>query len=275
MEESLTKTKCLAEKRIRYLVVGHGRLATHLLHYLKILRLDGTHWYRKHPRAEEELSFHLAEGGITHVLLAISDSALEEFHRQKLSLYSGSVFHFSGAIEVPGVKGLHPLMSFGAELYPDEFYPQIPFVTISSGMDGPSLEKSSNDFLGRGFSFVGSFLPGFPNPLFKIPPDKKSLYHALCVIGGNFTTILLQKMICGLEELGLPRQSITPYIEQIIRNVFLNPDKALTGPLPRKDFITIKKNLASLEGDPFLSIYKSFISLVGIDLAEIENKPMI
>jgi predicted short-subunit dehydrogenase-like oxidoreductase (DUF2520 family) len=153
------------------------------------------------------------------------------------------VIHFSGALEVPGLHGAHPLMTFGHDLYSNDFYARIPFVVT-------------------GRTSLQDFLPDFPNPSFQILPEQKPYYHALCVLGGNFTTLLQQRMLQGFAELGLPTSAAQPYIDKITKNVFAAPAAALTGPLARKDFLTIRKNLKSLAGDPYARIYEAFVSLV-------------
>ena len=226
--------------RTHYLLIGSGRLAYHLQHYLKILNLDYSTWNRRESESPHTLA---TWSQVTHVLLAISDSAIVPFYEKHLKFVDAEVVHFSGALEVPGLHGAHPLMTFGRDLYDKSFYAQIPFVVT-------------------GQTSLQDLLPDFPNPSFQILPEQKPYYHALCVLGGNFTTLLQQRMLQGFTELGLPASAAQPYIEQIVKNVFAAPAAALTGPLARKDFATIRKNLKSLGGDPYVSIYEAFVSLV-------------
>lgn len=222
----------------RFLVVGNGRLAAHLKHYFTLLDLPFGEWNRHldvsllGPELERS----------SHVLLAISDSAISAFYQIHLPNFSGRIVHFSGAMDVPPVLGAHPLMSFRRELYPDDFYKKIPFV-LSHSLP------------------LNEVLPGLPNPAFHIHPEDKAKYHALCVLGGNLTTMLLQKMLSGFKAMGLPKEIAEPYIQRVLQNVFDNPETALTGPLARKDLNTIAKNLQSLSGDPFAEVYKAFLTI--------------
>ncbi len=225
-------------KPYRYLVIGNGRWATHLKKYLEILNLPFAQWNRSQPLAQ--LQSGLLE--CTHVLLAISDSALESFQREHLRNFPGLVVYFSGALELNGAVGVHPLMSFGPELYHEETYRRVPFVTTSA----LSLQE---------------ILPEFPNSLHRLRADQKPYYHALCVLGGNLTTLLIKKMNQGFSDLNLPPELGQLFIQQVVQNVFSNPGLALTGPLARKDFVTVDKNLKSLQGDPFAAVYQSFLPI--------------
>jgi predicted short-subunit dehydrogenase-like oxidoreductase (DUF2520 family) len=219
-----------------YLIVGSGRTARHFSHYFQGLGLPFDLWNRHEPWARLQECVEKA----THVLLLISDSALEAFYKENLGASDRLVIHFSGALEVSGIQSAHPLMTFSQDLYALETYRRIPFVTTSK------------------IPFE-SLLPGVPNSAFRILPEQKPLYHALCVLSGNFTTLLWQKMAQGMTELGLPAEIQIPYMNQIFKNLEKNPAGALTGPLARKDFKTVLANDQALAGDPMRLVYRAFV----------------
>jgi predicted short-subunit dehydrogenase-like oxidoreductase (DUF2520 family) len=43
-------------------------------------------------------------------------------------------------------------------------------------------------------------------------------------------------------------------------NSRVNPEAALSGPLPRGDMKTVDADLKALEGDPFSAVYAAFVS---------------
>jgi predicted short-subunit dehydrogenase-like oxidoreductase (DUF2520 family) len=239
-------------KQAHYLFVGNGRLSNHLQFYFSSLGIQ----YSKWNRSEEAslLQNHLQTA--THVLLLISDSAIEEFYKTQLSNFSQKVIHFSGALEIKGLHSVHPLMTFGKELYAVEVYPQIPFVTSSN------------------LSFT-ELLPGLLNPLYRIKPEQKAYYHSLCVLGGNLTSLLIAKMSVGMQELGLPENIAKLYVQKSVENVFQNPTQFLTGPLARKDSITVQKNLDALKNDPYQKIYQSFVSVTFPEFKENFNEQQL
>jgi predicted short-subunit dehydrogenase-like oxidoreductase (DUF2520 family) len=235
----------------KYLIVGAGKLAKHLNHYLSLLELHPLSWDRSQD--PHLLKTKIAEA--SHVLLAISDSAIESFYLKHLAGLDKTVVHFSGAMNVPEVIAAHPLMTFGPELYDRDTYFRIHFV----------LTGAAN---------LNEILPGLPNEFSLLAPEHKALYHALCVIGGNFPIILWQKMFSEMERLGVPREAARVYLETVLHNTMKNPQTALTGPLARKDRTTVLKNIEALENDPFQEVYFDFAKIVAPDLlSEKERKP--
>lgn len=216
------------------LLIGDGRIARHFSFYLGLLNIPFETWNR---RAGTKIGEVLPRAG--RVLLAIKDDALAGFIDGELAGFDGPIVHFSGAFDHPRAIGAHPLMSFGPELYPADFYPRIHFSVT-------------------GASSLGDALPGWPNGFTILDRDDKALYHALCVIGGNFPVLLWNKMENGLKELGLPEAAVRLYVERVAENYRRLGAQALTGPLIRKDEKTIERNLASLEGDPWRKVYEAF-----------------
>jgi len=203
-------------------------------------------------RSQDPHLFRSKLGEATHVLLAISDSALLSFYLKNLAGLEKTVVHFSGALHLDEVIAAHPLMTFGPQLYELEVYRRIHFVVTG----GESLQAA---------------LPGLSNSFTLLSPDKKPLYHALCVMAGNFPIVLWQKMFSEFEKLGISAEAPQVYLETALKNSLQNPQTALTGPLARKDGATIRKNLKALENDPFHEIYLAFVKTVAPALLERER----
>jgi len=223
-----------------YGLVGRGRVAAHVARYLSLEDLHFLTWHRGMEISPEE---SLASAEV--ILLLISDDSIEEFARAHPALGKGSMVHFSGSLVVDGFPSLHPLTTFGPELYDLETYRTIPFIEEEGGVGFQEL------------------FPTLPNPSWKLDPDLKPLYHALCVLSGNFSTLLWSKAIEGFEEqLGLPREVLKPYLEQTGLNTLENGRRALTGSLARGDRGTVERDLSALEGDPYAEVYRAFANLV-------------
>lgn len=219
-----------------FLIIGSGRLARHLKHYFQLLDFKYSDWDR--TQDAQVLSCNLDNA--SHVLLAVSDSAIANVYQKHFDGFDRTVVHFSGALIVPGTIAAHPLMTFGEKLYSLEFYQKIHF----------SL---------TGANQLTQALPGLQNSFSILSSEQKPLYHALCVMGGNFTTLLVQKMLAGFNEMNLPSEAANEYMQRILENVFENPQQALTGPLARRDRGTIEKNIAALGRDPYQKIYSAFV----------------
>lgn len=221
-----------------YLIIGNGRVARHFSHYLGLLKIEYHQWDRSQPFSA--LQTRLAE--VTHVLILLHDDAIESFIAAHLSSLIAKRIHFSGSLVTPAAYGAHPLMTFGHDLYAEAEYRSISFIIDA---DAPSFEE---------------LLPGFPNQHIRLSSDQKAKYHALCVLGGNFSCLLWQKCLSEFEnELNIPASAAHPYMQRQIQNLMTDYHTALTGPLIRNDMKTMNKHLQALANDPFRAVYQSFV----------------
>lgn len=220
------------------LIIGRGRIATHLSHYLGLAG---------HPYSIQQWNRHESkeqlEGLLTSaraIFVCIKDDALADFF---LNIKDKSKFvHFSGSQTFSEVFGAHPLMTFSTELYTKEVYEQIPFV-----LDQP-CERFSHIF------------PTLKNNTYQIQPEQKALYHALCVLSGNFTTIMWSALAKEMKErLNLPSDVLNLYLTTTAKNTLKNHFAALTGPLARGDQKVIDTHLAILQSTPWQALYQDLI----------------
>lgn len=224
----------------QYLIIGNGRVARHFCHYFSRLNISYTQWKRPEPLARlKELA-----SAATHILILISDQAIEPFITEHLQGVKAVKVHFSGALVSQLAYGAHPLMTFNTGLYALDKYQSIPFVVDAAAPEFDTL------------------LPGLSNAHVRLAPELKAKYHALCVLSGNFSCLLWQKFFSALEsDLHLPPETGYAYLRQQTENLLADYASAFTGPLARGDKETIRKNLTALEGDPFQRIYQSFVDL--------------
>ena len=218
-------------------IVGNGRVARHVHHYFHLLGLSVCAWSRRAPDPcpPEALA------SCRTVLLLIRDAAIIPFIEAWPTLREKRLVHFSGSLVTPVAAGAHPLMTFGPALYDLAEYRAIPFVLDAGGTPFAEL------------------LPGLPNPSFMIPAADRPYYHALCVMAGNFSTLLWLKLFDELQRrFDIPASAAHPYLARVAANVMANAGRALTGPLSRGDAGAIATNLKALEGDPFHAVYSAF-----------------
>lgn len=227
--------------KISYGIAGDGRLARHLAHYFDLLAIPHRQWSRRRQTQGLGDAVEIL-GPCDIVLVAFRDEAIEPWIKSARRLKPRHFVHFSGALSTPLAAGMHPLMTFGPELYERAAYERIPFVCEQ---DGPAFQE---------------IFPSLPNPHYRISAEKKALYHALCVMSGNFTVLLWQKLFSDLRKsFGLPAEAALPYLETVARNLARDPEGAATGPLARGDRATIHRNLESLAGDRYQRIYQAFV----------------
>ncbi|MGW8283064.1 MAG: DUF2520 domain-containing protein [Gemmatimonadota bacterium] len=232
-----------------YGIVGNGRVARHLAHYFTQEGLEIRRWARRPTPGDSDYG-EADRAGVEEVLAScpvvlvlIRDDAIEPF-LASVDLSGRTLIHASGSLCTPFATSMHPLYTFGPDLYPAAVYPRIPFVCDD---DGPEF---------------ASIFPGLRNPTWRIAPGDRSRYHAACVLGGNFTTLLWAHAMEIFREVGLPAAAALPYLERTCANVAQHGSEALTGPLVRGDRRTILSNLAALEGDPWAAVYRAFVEAV-------------
>jgi len=224
-----------------YGIVGSGRVATHFCRYFDLMKIPFRHWYRSLGNSLEDIL-----GAVPVVLLLISDSQIENFIESYPFLKKKKLVHFSGSLITPYAQGFHPLMTFTREPYDLDVYRKIPF------------------FVQKGRFEFNEIFPALENPHYNVNPEQSDLYHALCVLSGNFTTILWDKFFSELEDrFSVPRAAAFPYLDQIVENLKRDSRSALTGPLQRRDHKTISKNLSALKNDPFQKVYEAFVEVFG------------
>lgn len=224
-----------------YTIIGDGRVARHFCHYLTLLQIPYQQWSRRQDPTYNQLPAVLAR--CQRLLLLIRDDAIVDFIQDYLTDVDYLVHHFSGSVSIPGVIGAHPLMTFAEQLYEKNTYVEIPWI-----VDTPHHT-------------LADILPGLPNPSYTIPAADKAYYHALCVLSGNFTSLLWQKATAEFAaRWHIPANALHPYLKQITQNLCVNPQAALTGPLVRGDQKTLQRHRQVLAGDVYARVYDAFVS---------------
>ena len=199
---------------------------------------------------------NLAEipGHVNLMLIATPHGAVADVVRALGRLerpYKGvAVCHASGMLTA---EVLQPVKARGATVFsfhPLQVFPRsfafadiLPNVRgIYYGVDGPAAGMRAAHVLARA-------LKGY---VFPVPPAKRELYHAACVVASNHLTTLfgtLQEIVHSVDPetkdfLGL----FFPIIMASISNTRnTSPGEALTGPVSRGGVETVARHLAALE----------------------------
>ncbi|HVY53831.1 MAG TPA: DUF2520 domain-containing protein, partial [Gammaproteobacteria bacterium] len=129
-------------RQVPYLIIGSGRMATHMQRYFDLLHLSYLTWSRKKNTSSE---LHLLAQQSERVLLLIKDDVIANFIAEYGFLKDKILIHFSGNLLLEGVYSAHPLMTFIPEAYDLATYQIIPYI----------LEENAPDF--------NQLLPGLPN----------------------------------------------------------------------------------------------------------------
>lgn len=221
-----------------YLIIGSGRLARHLSFYLDQLEAPYDTWNRgqSHDQLRKLQLKH------ANVLLAIRDDAIIPFYRENKT--DENVFiHFSGQVYHDEVLGFHPLMTFTEKLYASDFYQSIPFIGTHSE------------------AVFRVHFPQWENPYYQISPKDKDLYHSLCVLAGNGTTLIWELARRELKKCGIPEKVLTPYLQQVTQHIVQNSPGRFTGPWYRLDHKTLEAHKESLSENPLGPLYTQLCQL--------------
>lgn len=223
-----------------YAIIGDGRTARHFVRYFSMLRIPFRQWSRKIAlETGKTPEQSLKNCGI--VLVLIKDSAIEDFIRKHPSIGGKKFIHFSGSLVSTLAEGMHPLAAFAQRLFRLPQYESIPFIT----------EKNASRF--------SDVFPRLKNPSYAISGKLKPFYHSLCVMSGNFSTVLWQKLFSEFDNtLGIPRKAAVRYLQCVCDNISEDHKNSLSGPLSRGDKSTVAANLKALSKDPFRKIYRAF-----------------
>lgn len=229
---------------MQYLIFGPGRVGQNMTSWLRHLGHEVTLVPR--PLNNDDESFlHERMRQVDIIAAAIPDSMIGDWYHQ-WSDYLGSKYaiHFSGAINIEGMYGFHPLYSFPNETLSQE---KMETIAFACPQEGPS------------FSTV---FPGAQNVHFQLSQDERARYHALAVLSGNFVSYIWNQTAKEIADYcdTDPGPIFQGYLASIIDRFTENPLSSLTGPIARHDKKTVEANLAGLKGDPKLTaLYQAFL----------------
>jgi predicted short-subunit dehydrogenase-like oxidoreductase (DUF2520 family) len=244
-------------------IVGSGRLAQafgRLLaeHGEPIVAVAGRN--PKHARAAAHFIGHGVEpvdlvapaSSVARVLIAVSDSAVQEVarHLAHTGMQGGSALHTCGAmgpealapLAQAGVScgTLHPLQTFAT---PEQGLSLLPGTTFAIDGDAPALAWAER---------IAHLLGGHT---LRIPPDRRTLYHAAAVMASNYVVALVDAAAMLMCAAGVDQEkalrAIGPLAEASVANARgLGPAKALTGPIQRGDLVTVIGHVRALAAAP-------------------------
>jgi predicted short-subunit dehydrogenase-like oxidoreductase (DUF2520 family) len=229
------------------LLIGQGKLARHLSFYLTQKKIAHEHWPDGRNLTAPALKPLFAKSSCVWIL--VTDRAISELSTQLRELAPAlPQIHSSAASEIPGTLTLHPLQTFGPDLYTLNEYEVVPLTYIKEEWSNHAGLKASIQSL-------------ILNPSFEISKSDRALYHAYCVMMANFPQLLWTQVTDESNvSIGLERAAFAPILNQATKN-FLNLGRAaLTGPLIRGDLMTIQRHENALAKSKLLNLYQSFVT---------------
>lgn len=258
------------------LIIGFGKLGSHLYHELKHTGKFGDIAAIKSRSIKAERFKKLAEKS-TLILICVQDSKIEQvvqkLLRTKADLKSKFIFHTSGALTSDALSALaakgaltgsfHPVQSFASK------------VSAKTGsFNGIYIAAEGSSKAVQKMNGLAKSLGAIP---FKIEKKNKVFHHICCVMSSNFLTVLNSK----IEQTGLKKIQINGFNNRTFFNIYMplalqtlknvaasGPAAALTGPIERNDLSTIKAHLDALKkSDKDLLTYYILMGIETVKLA--------
>ncbi len=190
------------------------------------------------------------------VFITVNDSSIKEVaHKVRSLLKSAVLVHTSGAhsselIPGEGRASCHPLQSFANPSTAVKLVPETVF-TLEGDERGIKLLKQLLERLNLQYTVI--------------PTQCKPLYHASAVIASNYLVTLIYNALQTMKASGFPEdmglKGLMKLIEGTLKNIStLGVPQALTGPIARGDWDTVKLHLEHLEKYPELKEFYLFMA---------------
>lgn len=195
------------------------------------------------------ISYNDLVSSASHVLIAVSDSAIEPLSKQ-LALPGG-------AIRV----ALHTCGSYGPELLESLSATGVscgsihPLQTISDGAQGAvALHNAAFAVSGapEAMGWAKEIVSVLEGQILYIKPEARHLYHAAAVMSSNYIAVILDAALELMGIAGVPKEAALHALAPLARTSLENalhsgPVAALTGPIVRGDASTVAAHVLALE----------------------------
>lgn len=197
------------------------------------------------------------------VILTVPDDVIAEVVKEldssNLKWANKFIFHCSGLHPSGLLKALADKGALTASVHPNQSFPgkshdPDAFKGVYFALEG------GNEAL----TVAGKIVRDLNGRPFIIQKDDKPLYHAACSIASNFFVALFDTSVSLLKQCGLKEETgrdiLLPLVEGTLQNVKkINTSKALSGPIIRGDYKSVKSHLDALKEYP--EIYRVYVSL--------------
>lgn len=210
-------------------VIGPGRAGQSLMRALE--RAD---WTVEPPlRRGDDVAG--AASGVDVLVVATPDSAIAGVARAVAPVPTTAVVHLAGSLGLdvlvphPRRGAVHPLAAL------------------------PDADVGATRLVGGWFAIAGDRMAGeivaaLGGRSFVIADDDRAAYHAAACIAGNHLVALLGQVERVARSVGVPFEALVELSRGALENVAaLGPAAALTGPVARGDWETVRRHVDALD----------------------------
>jgi predicted short-subunit dehydrogenase-like oxidoreductase (DUF2520 family) len=189
------------------------------------------------------------------VVLGVPDDAIADVAAEVAgTLMEGAIVaHLSGSAPLSDLDAAARAGARTLSLHPLQTFPD-----VDSGIEKlPESDVAVTATDEEGYELGERLVDDIGATSFRLPDDRKPLYHAAAVFASNYLVVTqrvaeLLFTLAGIEE-PLPR--FAPLAVSTLENVLdLGPEKALTGPAARGDVGTIRRNLEAIKKEALHSL---------------------
>ncbi len=185
-------------------------------------------------------------GGVDMVLLAVPDSVIagvaDTIAKKWGNLCRGRCFyHFSGLFSSDLIACLVPCGGEVASLHP-----------LQSIMDTDSAEQAirqcwfTSEGSARALETAEHIVDSIGSRMIAIAKKDKTIYHAAAVIASNYLVTLVCQARGLIEASGMSMEHLIPLVKSTVENIEKHGQSALTGPVQRGDWATVRAHVGEL-----------------------------
>lgn len=173
-------------------------------------------------------------------MLCVPDGAIAELAAMLAPNDQTVVVHCAGSVPVsvlqdhPYHGGIHPMVSLGGS------------ETGATALNGAWCGVAWNSV--RAEQTITALLASIAARSFQIADHQRGIYHAAAAVASNHLVALSAQVERLANEIGVPVEVYWDLMAQTLASIAeLGPERALTGPVARGDWDTVKTHLESLD----------------------------
>lgn len=242
-------------------IIGAGKVGLSMGKYLKDAGIELSGFYSKSKSSAQDAAeftktmyfdkvWELIEASDT-LFLTTPDGALGEVWDciAKHRLEGKVICHFSGSLSSDIFKGIRQTGASGCSVHP--MYAFSDKYTSYRQLHTAALTMEGNPFALERMN--GLFGDKLHHRIFTIKTHDKLKYHAAASFASNFLVGIMEISFSMLKDIGFSDEEIRELIKPLsmanLQSVFENGTvAALTGPIERGDYGTVKSHMAVLSG---------------------------
>ncbi|PID77908.1 MAG: hypothetical protein CSB21_02955 [Deltaproteobacteria bacterium] len=241
-------------------IIGTGKLGINILHHLKkngikISGIFNKDIFKSETTAKKAgVIFFKDKNILVHesdiIFITTPDDIIHKVANEIASnnneLGNKIFFHCSGSLPSTILENLEKKNALTASMHPLQSFAGLleeknPFKNIIMGIEGNKQAVETAEIISKKLGAIPYFLK----------TEGKILYHTAAVTASNYLVTLTEKALELLETAGIEKEKglniITPLMKGTIENIISKgTKKALTGPVSRGDYETVKSHMEQI-----------------------------